>query len=179
MARQLKAAGEAVDMVVLLDSPLPVRPDPSALDRAYIKIAELRRKGPKYLSEWWQARAEWKRKQASAPEQASEDAFHNAEIEAAFLRAAAAYEVQPWSGRLVLFRPPLDKHWKVSGGQWLNHDRDFVYHDNNWTQYAPALEVYEVPGDHDSMVLEPNVRVLAAKLQTLLPDLPCCTEAAE
>ena len=68
-------------------------------------------------------------------------------IEAAFLRAAAAYEVQPWNGRLVLFRPPprqtLESVWRANG---LNHDRDFVYHDNNWTQYAPALEVYEVPG---------------------------------
>jgi thioesterase domain-containing protein len=28
--------------------------------------------------------------------------------------------------------------------------------------------VIEVPGDHDSMVLEPNVRVLAAKLRAVI-----------
>jgi hypothetical protein len=29
-------------------------------------------------------------------------------------------------------------------------------------------EVIEVPGDHDSMVLEPNVRVMAAKLKAVI-----------
>ena len=29
----------------------------------------------------------------------------------------------------------------------------------------PALRVLEVPGDHDSMVLEPNVRVMASLLK--------------
>ena len=31
-----------------------------------------------------------------------------------------------------------------------------------------ALDVFEVPGDHDSMVLEPNVRVLARKLREVI-----------
>jgi thioesterase domain-containing protein len=30
------------------------------------------------------------------------------------------------------------------------------------------LQVIEVPGDHDSMVLEPNVRVLAARLRKVI-----------
>ena len=32
----------------------------------------------------------------------------------------------------------------------------------------PALQVFEVPGDHDSMVLEPNVRVLASRMKRVL-----------
>jgi thioesterase domain-containing protein len=36
----------------------------------------------------------------------------------------------------------------------------------------PALRVIEVPGNHDSMVLEPNVRVLASHMKS-------CIEAAE
>jgi thioesterase domain-containing protein len=40
--------------------------------------------------------------------------------------------------------------------------REYVYPDNDWTRFMPALRVLEVPGDHDSMVLEPNVRVLAS-----------------
>ncbi|NBB98878.1 MAG: hypothetical protein GVY34_12090, partial [Alphaproteobacteria bacterium] len=118
-------------------------------------------------------------KLADGPAADSEDAFHNAAIEEAFRRAVAKYTVHPWDGRLVLFRPPLDRHWKVTGGHWVSRAREYVFHDNDWTQFAPALEVHEVPGDHDSMVLEPNVRVLAAKLQSLLPDQPCCKEAAE
>ena len=179
MARQLEAAGETVEMVVMLDTPLPVRPKLTAPDRALIKLAELKRKGPAYLAEWWQSRTAWKQKLADGPATDAADAFHNAAIEAAFRRAVADYPLQPWNGRLVLFRPPLDKHWKVTGGKWVSREREYVFHDNEWTRYAPALEVYEVPGNHDSMVLEPNVRVLAAKLQALLPDLPCCSEAAE
>ena len=30
------------------------------------------------------------------------------------------------------------------------------------------FEVVEVPGDHDSMVLEPNVRVLAARVRSVI-----------
>jgi acyl transferase domain-containing protein/thioesterase domain-containing protein/acyl carrier protein len=179
MARQLEAAGEVVELVVMLDTPLPVRPELTAPDKALIKLAELKRKGPSYLSEWWQARSAWKRRKAEGPATDTEDAFHNAAIESAFRRAVADYTVQPWDGRLVLFRPPLDRHWKVTGGNWVSREREYVFPDNDWTGFAPALEVYEVPGDHDSMVLEPNVRVLAGKLQTLLPDSPCCKEAAE
>jgi thioesterase domain-containing protein len=49
------------------------------------------------------------------------------------------------------------------------------------------MQVIEVPGDHDSMVLEPNVRVMATHLRRLLNDAdthtnldqPTQTEAAE
>ena len=40
--------------------------------------------------------------------------------------------------------------------------------DNGWSRYVPELTVREVPGDHDSMVLEPNVRVLAGYLRAEL-----------
>jgi hypothetical protein len=42
--------------------------------------------------------------------------------------------------------------------------------------------VIEVPGDHDSMVLEPNVRVLAGALRASLVDAethPVLAQAAE
>ncbi|NCT13227.1 MAG: hypothetical protein GW767_10865, partial [Rhodobacterales bacterium] len=38
----------------------------------------------------------------------------------------------------------------------------------DWTANAPRVEVIEVPGDHDSMVLEPNVRVLAARMRRVI-----------
>ena len=47
----------------------------------------------------------------------------------------------------------------------LNSDKsEIIYEDNGWTPYVRSIQVYEVPGDHDGMVLEPNVRVLAAKM---------------
>ncbi len=180
MARQLEEAGEQVEIVVLLDTPLPVRPDVTRADKLLIKMAEFRRKGPGYALEWWRARRDWADQQAQGPVADSTDAFHNAAIEAAFRRAVAAYEVQPWDGNLVLFRPPLDRYWKVTGGRWVSRHREFVTPDNDWTRFAPNLRVFEVPGDHDSMVLEPNVRVLAARLQKLLDaHHPLARKAAE
>ncbi|WP_071794968.1 type I polyketide synthase [Natronohydrobacter thiooxidans] len=179
IARQLEAAGETVEMVVLLDTPLPARPSLTRQDKALIKLAEFRRKGPGYALEWWRARKEWQAHLAQGPAADSADAFHNAAIEAAFRQAVGAYKVQPWDGNLILFRPPLDKHWQVSGGAWVSAGKEYVFDDNEWRQFAPKLQVFEVPGDHDSMVLEPNVRALAAKLRTLMRAAPRRQEAAE
>ncbi len=179
IARQLEAMGEQVDIVVLLDTPLPVRPELTRRDKALIKLAELRRKGPGYLREWWQARQAWKRKLADGPATDTSDAFHNAAIEAAFRHAVSQYEVAPWSGNLVLLRPALDLHWQVSRGAWVSRQREYVHADNDWTRFAPNLRVIEVPGDHDSMVLEPNVRVMASQLRPLLPSQPPVSHAAE
>jgi thioesterase domain-containing protein len=56
----------------------------------------------------------------------------------------------------------------VSGGQWVSRAKEYVYADNDLTRFAPQLQVIEVPGDHDSMVLEPNVRTLAARLKGVI-----------
>ncbi len=92
-----------------------------------------------------------------------------ASIEAAFRHAIGVYDLKGWEdGRVVLYRPPLDRHWKVTGGNWVSSAREYVYPDNLWTPFAPRLDVVEVPGDHDSMVLEPNVRVLAARMKAAI-----------
>ncbi|MGA0541412.1 type I polyketide synthase [Neotabrizicola sp. VNH66] len=167
IARQLEAAGEQVSLLTLLDTPLPMRPVLSRTDKALIKLAEFRAKGPGYLAEWMQARAEWKRRQGQ-PMAEEGGAFNNAGIEAAFRAALPGYQMTPRQGATVLFRPPLDLHWKVSGGKWVSAAKEYVFADNDLTRFAPALQVVEVPGDHDSMVLEPNVRVLAARLRELI-----------
>lgn len=168
IARQLKASGEEVAQVVLLDTPLPLRPELSRKDKALIKLAEFRRKGLGYAAEWWRARQAWKAAQARPQTQAAEHELHNAAIEAAFRAALPAYDLKPWQGRVALFRPPLDRHWQVSGGQWVSAAKEYVFPDNQWSPFAPGLEVFEVPGTHDSMVLEPNVRVMAARIRKVL-----------
>ena len=167
MARQLEAAGEVVSVLVLLDTPLPVRPALTRVDKALIKLAELRARGPGYLVEWYRARQEWARRDRAVAA-ADEAAFHNAAIEAAFRAALPGYVLAPRNGPTVLFRPPLDRHWRVAGGRWVSRAKEYVFPDNDLTQFAPRLQVIEVPGDHDSMVLEPNVRVLAARLRKII-----------
>ncbi len=171
MARQLEEAGEVVSLLVLLDTPLPRRPLLTRADKALIKLAELRDKGPGYLLDWARARWAWERGRRIAPTtQGGPAQFHNATIEAAFREAIATYDLPARSGATVLFRPPLDRKWQVTGGRWVSAAKEYVFPDNDLTGLAPALQVIEVPGDHDSMVLEPNVRVLAARLRSLIAE---------
>ncbi|MEO0931465.1 MAG: hypothetical protein AAFY14_12585, partial [Pseudomonadota bacterium] len=110
--------------------------------------------------------------------------FHNLAIQDAFLESVGAYQVKPWDGTLALFRPPLVAKWTV-GDRLISHERVYLYQDNDWTKFVPNIEVFEVPGDHDSMVLEPNVRVLAARIRRYLertgeqPSAPAYQQAAE
>ena len=172
MARQLEAAGEVVSLLVLLDTPLPLRPSLSRKDKALIKLAELRAKGPGYLAEWARNRCAWeKQKRNPAQAETGETQFHNAAIEAAFRAALPIYAMPERKGATVLFRPPLDRQWQVSGGNWVSKAKEYVFVDNELARFAPALQVVEVPGDHDSMVLEPNVRVLAARMKMVIAEV--------
>ncbi len=165
IARQLEAAGEAVPLVVLLDTPIPMRPTLSKLDKLMIRMAELREGGPAFVARWWRDKQAYKATLREGAGQVDAAQFNNAAIEAAFRSALPRYDMQPRTGATVLFRPPLDLCWQVTGGRWVSAAREFVFPDNDLTRFAPALQVIEVPGDHDSMVLEPNVRVLAAQMK--------------
>lgn len=172
MAQQLRAAGEEVAVLALLDTPLPVRPSLGRKDRLLIKVAELRSKGLGYLGEWFVNRVAWEFDKRRTDGDAGQGAsFNNTKIEAAFLRSMARYETPNWDGPMVLFRPPLDRHWKVSAGNWISSAKEYVFDDNDWTRYAPKIQVIEVPGDHDSMVLSPNVVVLATELRAIIGEV--------
>ncbi|MCW1931254.1 type I polyketide synthase [Pararhodobacter zhoushanensis] len=171
MAKQLRAAGEEVRLLTLLDTPLPMRPGLSRADKAMIKLTELARKGPAYLGEWRAERKAWQAELARMAEEAQGEAdsgFHNRAIEAAFRDALPHVSLDHYDAPVALFRPALDKHWKVTGGRWVSQAKEYVSEDNDWSAWMPQLGVHEVPGDHDSMVLEPNVRVMAAKLKALI-----------
>ena len=166
IVQQLEAMGDEVASLVLLDTPLPQRRPLSLKDRLSIQLQETWRKGPFYPALWLRNRIRWElAKRRGREETGAAHSFHNAEIEAAFLKAVSGYRMRPWAGRTILFRPPLCATWIVSGGRMINHERAYLFHDNDWGQFTPEIEVHEVPGDHDSMVLEPNVRVLAALLR--------------
>ncbi|MBA84254.1 MAG: polyketide synthase [Rhodobacteraceae bacterium] len=175
IAQQLKVAGEEVQVLALLDTPLPVRRPLTRQDRMEIQKQELKAGGLGYIAKWAINRVKWeiaKRRGIQPDQPEAAHSFHNAQIEEAFLRSVAKYRVRPWDGPLCLFRPPLVGKWEVGPGRWVNSERAYVLDDNDWAQHAPNIAVYEVPGDHDSMVLEPNVRVLAARIRE------CISEAA-
>ena len=173
MARQLLEAGEEVSLLVMLDTPAALVPEKLTLrDRLSIQQQRLGQKGAGYVMEWAQSRLEWElsklRRRFEEAEQLEATEFHNEAIEAAFRRALDRYSIPEWKQRLVLFRPPLEKAFVLGPDKILNYDREYVWNDNGWSHYCKHVEVHEVPGDHDSMVLEPNVRVLARKLRGIL-----------
>jgi thioesterase domain-containing protein/acyl carrier protein len=169
MAQQLIASGEDVALLAMLDTPLPQSPRLSAHEKVLIHLQRVRRKGPSYFTDWAKNRVRWEldriKKEKRGPEAERAGDFHSATIEAAFRRALVRYAVHPYAGRITLFRPKLDIAHVLGPGRVTNVHREFVFHDNGWGPYAGEVVVHEVPGDHDGMVLEPNVRVLASRLR--------------
>ncbi len=173
IAQQLLADGEEVALLVLLDTPLPQSPPLSATDKTRIHWQRLKRQGPAYLTQWARNRIAWELKKRQGRSEQSNGEVHPAEfrseaIKNAFYRALPKYGLRRFPGTITLFRPKLDKAYVLGPKRILNSAKEFVYHDNGWGPYADRVEVHEVPGDHDSMVLEPNVRVLAQRLRACL-----------
>jgi acyl transferase domain-containing protein/thioesterase domain-containing protein len=170
MAKQLKAMGHEVAEVILLDTPLPFHEPLSSVDRMSIHLQKIKSKGAGYFAEWAKNRYQWElqkfRKRFSQADDGKDTHdFQSERMEMAFYDALGRYDINALDIRATLFRPRLDVHYRLGGGRVTNAVRELIYKDNGWPPYVDHLNVYEVPGNHDSMVLEPNVRVLASKLR--------------
>ena len=178
IARQLRQRGEQVAQLVMLDTPQPTQPPLSVLDKASMKVQDLRRHGLGYLQRWLKARAQWREERArkmrtlSPGHQGTEEVFNNERIEQAFYRALARYEVAAYDGALTLYKPKPQICYRLADGRRLMENRNIVLDDNGWRTHVPQVDVVEVPGDHDSMVLEPNVRALARHMRRVLSRVP-------
>jgi thioesterase domain-containing protein len=173
MAQQLLAEGEETALLAMLDSRLPLSPPITKWDKSLIHFQRLRRHGPGYMLDWVRNRLRWEAerfKMRFAPVEEKQQPYelHNAAIEAAFRAALPRYRVKPYPGMVTLFRPKLDQAHVLGPGRVLDSALEYVYHDNGWGKVAGGVAVHEVPGNHDAMVLEPNVRVLAARLRTCI-----------
>lgn len=74
------------------------------------------------------------------------------------LAAIRAYRPSPYPGRIALFRAAVGD---------ATHAYDVP--DLGWAPFARGgVELYEIPGTHDTLVLEPNVGILAAHLRACL-----------
>ncbi len=173
MAQQLLASGEELGALVMLDTPLPIRPQLCRRDKVQIHLQRLKQDKHRYFLEWLRNRTRWElAKMAkvfrSDSRSENESSYHSAAIEAAFRRCLERYEIQKIDIPIHLFRPPLDLAHPIGPNRFANAAREIVISDNGWSEYSPDVHVIEVPGDHDSMVLDPNVRVLAGHLRKLL-----------
>ncbi|MBI4883782.1 MAG: polyketide synthase dehydratase domain-containing protein, partial [Actinobacteria bacterium] len=171
MARQLRDAGEQVALLALLDTPAPSLRSPlTTVDRAAIQLQDVLKHRLRYPRRWLQNRRDWQRtlsarQQGNAPDTGMQ---HDLAIEAAFMRALDKYAVGHFDGEITLYRPDHRVLYRLPGGRGIDERRDFVEADNGWRRHCQHVTTIDVPGDHDSMVLEPHVRVLAAALRAAI-----------
>lgn len=176
IARQLKEAGDEIAILVFLDTPLAHSEPLSSVDRMSIHWQRINKKGLSYFTEWAKSRYHWElhkfQKRFSSGEQTDIKPydFQSKNIELAFYRALSKYKTDHLPIKAILFRPKLEASYSLSGGRLANEVREIIQEDNGWTPYVKELKIYEVPGNHDSMVLEPNVRVLATLMSESIND---------
>lgn len=174
MAQQLKAAGEEVALVALFDSWMTTSGQGSRSplsQRLKHHLQFLAEQGLSYLTARVQRRTEIIRRKVltSLPQvyqkagsgsvaQALSETIQKdirAEVQN---RASQAYLPQPYTGRVVLFR---------AMERFALEESDS--YDMGWGVLASdGLHIFEVPGDHLGILKEPNVAVLAEKLQMYL-----------
>jgi len=180
MAQQLMEAGEVVAMIVLLDTPYPEEPDLKIPDLISMKVQDVRREGGAYFGRWVKQRIAWELQKLSKDhhtDTSTPEHFQNEAIEAAFRRALSHYQAKSYGAPVQLIRPKLQIAYRLRGGLLLNGDRCILKADNGWSPYVANLKIVEVPGDHDSMVLEPNVRVLAGHMRSILKEAESAAQA--
>lgn len=176
MAQQLHAAGEKTAALIMLDTPITQPPTANWMERLFIQAARIRRGGLKHILQWPQKRIAWEFEKRRLQQSANEETLAPAEfrselIREGFVEALEAYQIRPYRGKLTIFRPPLDRTFVLPGGRLADEYREIQDSNNHWDPFAPdGIDCFEVPGDHDSMVLEPHVRVLGSKIFQVLND---------
>jgi oxalate---CoA ligase len=160
MAQQLKAQGEDGTVVVLFDTLCPPPPgsEQPAVSRSSALLDLFRVPAAEKLAYLWRI--------LTVPQRAIKRKLHVArlprivqKVRNACFQAQAAYKPQAYSGRVILFRSshkPLGQVVDPRAG---------------WNTYAAqGLEIYEITGNHENILLEPQVRLVAKQLRTCLDE---------
>jgi thioesterase domain-containing protein len=165
MARKLAEAGERTSEVVLLDTFHPSTSGRPVSWRDHLD--GLANEGIPYLRRHVNASVErhfvWSRQDRRLRKhlKRNEPVPHELRewhLATSFLDALRRHAPAPYQGRVTLFR-----------AQEVARAYDHLGPRLGWDEAVlPNLEVIEVPGGHDSLVREPNVRVVAAGLEKLL-----------
>ncbi|AKQ67307.1 Non-ribosomal peptide synthase [Myxococcus hansupus] len=167
MAQRLVALGEPVALVAFLDTFHPATQE--RRQSLPERLRELRREGAaSYVSRklrtkverdgtrlWSQVKLRWYEQRGEAlPIE-----LRNLQLTERFQALASRYVPHPYAGPVTLFRAQeihaIYAHMGTSLG---------------WEPLVPGLNIREVPGDHDSLVREPNVHVLGRLLREALAE---------
>jgi thioesterase domain-containing protein len=164
LAHRLRAEGADVPLLVFLDTFHPhTTPRKLSLRERMNKLLE---EGPSYISRLGMGRVarhyeelsiELKIRLLESNDLPLPMELREIQMTRSFLSAAARYRPRPYDGRVLLFRAQMMAETYRHVGPTLG-----------WHNLLPNLDIVEVPGGHDSLVLEPNVQVLASHLNRAL-----------
>lgn len=164
MAQQLHRSGKEVSLVAFLDTFRPGIVEEEGVTSRKANIARLIDRGPGYLIDWAKRRMEyerWKRTKQqvdSLSEQEQPLPFEMREIQmtSAYHNAANKYHIEVLDSIPVVLYTARDRA----------AEHDHVSDHLGWGPFiteGPQIEF--VPGDHDSLMREPNVSTLAKRLK--------------
>jgi acyl transferase domain-containing protein/thioesterase domain-containing protein len=159
MARGLTEAGEAVDLLALIDTfhpTIPLRKMTLAT-----RVERLRRERLLYVRRSIEEKMERRRARRELDEAEQTVAqgrplppeLRETYLIRSFNRAWARYRPQPWKGRAILFRAE-----KV---HYIYGEASEAY---GWEEVISDLHIAEVPGNHHDLLLGPHASVLIAAL---------------
>jgi thioesterase domain-containing protein len=167
MARQLKATGEEVALLTLIDSFAPEAhaTDDGALLIGFAQDLGLRAEhvGDVSMAQLAELSVEEQlalvleratKQQLVPPEVKLADIYRYFSVYRTNIRAMATYVPRPQDMSLTLFK--------------ASEQRDASDDAMGWTELAKQVEVHVVPGNHYTLLREPNVRVLAEHLRACI-----------
>jgi thioesterase domain-containing protein len=164
MAHQITDSGGSVALVVLLDTFPPTIPDRDIT--VGMRLRRLREERMGYLRWVFVRRLDARREAKLLAKARAITArggtvpveMRDVHVQQSFIAAASQYVLRPWSGHVVLMRADspnlMFEHLGATYG---------------WDEVIEGgFELVQVPGDHDTLVLEPNATTLVQKLRATL-----------
>jgi acyl transferase domain-containing protein/thioesterase domain-containing protein/aryl carrier-like protein len=164
MAQQLTALGEEVPLLVFFDTFHPQMPIRTvSLDRMLLR---LRKEGLGYIKEIARnrrdrvrlARERWQIKRYIVANKPVPHALRDRQLTDNFGQAAARYRPQPWQGKAILFRAESVPYIYGGGGPYYGWDNVIM----------GGVNTVMIPGNHDTLLLGPNAKVLMGPLNAAL-----------
>ena len=169
LVQQLSRSGKKVALLVLLDTfaadVIPRR------THAKTHFKGLTRNGPMYLANRVKARLQRETDSLSvslktrfyrSQNQPIPFELRDAYMSTALGEAALKYRPIPYAGKVTLYRATeVDPQFRHTGEKL------------GWGALTPNMEVVHVPGNHDTLVYEPNVHVMISHLRKSLDSILC------
>lgn len=187
-ARQLRAAGEDVEVVVMIDTILP---DHSLVDDEQEAIRGRFERFVEYLEATYEVTLDLDLDALMAlPEDEQISTFMQAVATSGLgmspgvlehqrtsyvdARIAERYRPQPYDGRVVLYRAS-DRGLTTTLDPRYARQEDSL----GWDLLCSTLEVVRVTGDHTQIIDRPNVDIIAEHLGVVFTEVPALAEVAE